>query len=255
MKEGWLAATLAEKIPERILKQDPGLIRRVLAKDVEGLKVDGSFSARHGWLEVQAKGEDAEAFVNLLKEKFDEAPVQSSRVERWDVFKGFVTGSGTVGFGVYVDLGIFDPVRKDALYPLHRMRAQLEDGVGKPCREILGEHSLVDFFPLRVVVSEIDGGKLGVELADGARDTLLSWKRLPFDRVIAVGAEKQQVENAVKSEDLQYDVIRIESLSLLVQCLVCKVDTDAPGIIAKIGGRLRGAGLSSYRTPTRWARL
>ena len=255
MKEGWLTATLAEKIPERVLKQGQGPIRKVLAKEAEGLNVNWDSSTRHGWLEVQAKGEDAEAFVNLLKGKFGEALIQSSGAERWDVLKGFVTGAGRVGFGVYVDLGVFEPVRKDALYPLHRMRAQLADGAGKPCREILDENALVDYFPLRVVVSEIDGEKLGVELADETRDMLLSWRRLPFDRVIAVGVEKQQVENAVKSEGLQYDVIKIEGLSLLVQCLVCKVGTDAPGIIAKIGGRLRGAGLASYRTSRRLEKL
>jgi len=172
-------------------------------------------------------------------------------VERWNVLKGFVTGSGRVGFGVYVDLGVTEPVRKDALYPLHRMRAQLADGAAKPCREVLDENALVDYFPLLVVMTEIDGEKLTVELADRTRDLLLSWKRLPFDRVLAVGAGRQQVENAVKSAGLQYDVIKVESLSLFVQCLICKIGTDAPGIISKIGGRLRGAGLASYRTHAR----
>lgn len=251
MEEGWLTATLAEKIPERVLKHSSELVSSFLEREARGLQVEWQFFSSHGWFGVRAKGDDAEAFVNILKERLGEAPVQSARVERWDVLKGFVTGSGRVGFGVYIDLGVIEPVRKDALYPLHRMRAQLADGAAKPCRDILDENALVDYFPLLVVMTEIDGEKLTVELADRARDLLLSWKRLPFDRVLAVGVGRQQVENAVKSAGLQYDVIKIESLSLFVQCLICKIGTDAPGIISKIGGRLRGAGLASYRTPIR----
>ena len=51
--------------------------------------------------------------------------------------------------------------------------------------------------------------------------------------------------------DLGLDVIKIEKLSLLVQCLVCMFDTDAPGVIAKIGNRLRGVGLTAFRTPAK----
>jgi len=101
------------------------------------------------------------------------------------------------------------------------------------------------------VITEVDGEKLSVELADETREQILSWRRLPFDRVLAVGVAKHQAEAAVKSAGLQYDVIRVETLSPLVQCLLCKIGTEAPGIIAKIGGRLRGVGLASFRTPVR----
>lgn len=249
--EGWHTATLAEKIPERVLRQNPDIVGRLLEGEARGLRAEWQFSSNNGWIEVRAKGEDAEALVNLLRERYGQAPVEGSRVERWDVLKGFVTGSGRVGFGVYVDLGVMQPARKDALYPLHRMRAQLADGVGKACREILDENALVDYFPLKVVVTEVDGEKLGVELADETRELLLSWRRFPFDRVLAVGVARQQAEDAVKLAGLQYDVIRVETLSPLVQCLLCKIGTEAPGVIAKIGGRLRGAGLASFRTPIR----
>lgn len=251
MREGWQTATLAEKIPEAVLRQDAGLIRRALDGDARGLHVDWQFSLRQGWLEVRVKGEDAEAFLNLLGEKFGRAPVESSQVQKWDVLKGFITASGRVGFGVYADLGLFEPARKDALYPLHRMRAQLADGVAKPCRDILVENALVDYFPLKVQVTEIDGDKLSVELADQTREMFLSWRKLPFDRVLAIGVGMEHVERVVRSAGLQYDVIKVEPLSLAVQSLLCKMGTDAPGIISKIGGRLRGVGLASFRAPVR----
>ncbi len=148
-------------------------------------------------------------------------------------------------------MGILEPTKKDALYPLHRMRAQLADGVGKSSREIIYENGLADYFPVDVIVTELDGDKITVELADRTRDQLHQWKRLVFDRVITVGVDRDYAEKIVKTANLGLDVIKIETLSLLVHCLVCKFDTDAPGVIAKIGNRLRGVGLTAFRTPAK----
>jgi hypothetical protein len=251
LSEGWQTATLAEKIPEPVLSRGTKPVWNVLSKHAEGLRVDWEIAAPQQWLQVRARGEDAEAFLNLLRERFGEAPVLRSRVERWDVRKGFITGSGRVGFGVYVDIGILEPTRKDVLYPLHRMRAQLSDGAPKSSREILQEQGLADYFPVEVIVTELQGENVTVELADRTRDQLLWWNRLLFDRVIAVGIDRDYAERIVQSANLGLDVIEIETLSLLVQCLVCKLDTDAPGVIAKVGNRLRGIGLTAFRTPAK----
>ncbi len=251
MVEEWQVATLAEKIPPQALKQGSHLVRNTLVKQANGLNVVSEFSLEGYWLQIRAKGEDAEAFLNLLKQEFGEAPVSRSNLEKWDVVKGFVTGAGRIGYGVYVDIGIRDPAPKDALYPLHRMRAQLADGEAKSSREILDANALVDYLPLRMIVTELDGENISVELNDEERGKLVSWRKYPFDRVIVVGANKVLVENAVRASGLQSDIVKVESLSLFVQSLLCKIGTDAPGVIAKIGSRLRGLGLKSYRTPTK----
>jgi len=153
LAEGWQTATLAEKIPETVLNRGPKPVWNVLSKEASGLRVDWQIATQQQWLQVRVRGEDAETFLNLLREKFGEAPVLRSNVERWDIRKGFVTGSGRVGFGVYIDIGILEPARKDALYPLHRMRAQLSDGASKSSREILQENALADYFPVDVIVT------------------------------------------------------------------------------------------------------
>ena len=251
MAEGWQTATLAEKIPEPVLKRGFKPVWSVLSREANGLRVDWEIAAPQQWLQVRARGEDAETFLNLLKEKFGEAPVLRSKVERWDVCRGFITGSGRVGFGVYVDIGILEPMRKDALYPLHRMRAQLSDGAAQSSRDILQEAGLSDYFPVNVIVTELQRENATVELADSTRDQLLLWRKLLFDRVIAAGIDRDYAEKIVQWANLGLDVIKIETLSLLVQCLVCKLDTDAPGVIAKIGSRLRGVGLTAFRTPAK----
>lgn len=251
MAEGWQTATLAEKIPEPVLNRGLKPVWSILSREAEGLRVDWEITAPQQWLQIRARGDDAETFLNLLREKFGEAPVLRSKVERWDVLKGFITGSGRVGFGVYIDVGVLEPTRKDALYPLHRMRAQLSDGASKSSREILQENGLADYFPVDVIVTEVQGENVTVELADSTRDQFLLWRKLLFDRVIAAGIDRDYAKKIVQSANLGLDVIKIEALSLLVQCLVCKLDTDAPGVIARIGNRLRGVGLTAFRTPAK----
>jgi len=249
--EEWHVATLAEKIPPQALRLGSQTLRRNLAARAKGLNVVSEFNLSGNWLQIRAKGEDAEAFLNLLKREHGEAPVSRKNLERWDVVKGFVAGAGRIGYGVYFDIGIQDPRPKDALYPLHRMRAQLADGAAKPAREILEENAIVDYVPLMLSVTELEGENVSVEIEDKTRDRIVSWRKYPFDRVIVVGADKTQAENAVRSSGLQADIIEVDSLSLFVQSLVCKIGTDAPGVIAKIGNRVKGVSLKSYITPAK----
>ncbi len=251
MVEAWQVATLAEKIPPQSLRLSPHFVRNTLLNQAKGLDVESEFSVEGYWLQIRAKGEDADAFLNLVKQEYGEAPVSRSNLEKWDSVNGFVTGAGRIGYGVYIDIGIREPAPKDALYPLHRMRAQLADGEAKSSREIIDANALVDYMPLKMIVTELEGENISVELNDEARDRLVSWRKYPFDRVIAVGADKTLAENAVRVSGLQSDIVKVESLSLFVQSLLCKIGTDAPGVITKIGNRLRGVGLSSYRTPAK----
>lgn len=251
MTEDWQTATLAEKIPPIASKFGSRTIGEILARKADGLNVESDYALQGQWLRVRAKGEDKEAFLNLLKEDLGEAPVSRRNLERWDVVNGFVAGAGRIGYGVYLDLGILEPSPKDALLPLHRMRAQLADGQALPAKEILDRNALVDYVPLKVVVTGFDGENISVEVEDNARERIVSWKKYPFDRVLVVGADKVQAENAVRSSGLQGDIIDVESLGLFVQCLVCKIGTEAPGVIPKIGNRLRGVVLKSYLTPAK----
>jgi hypothetical protein len=248
--EEWRVATLAEKIPPQALKLDPQAIGRIIARRAKGLKVEWEYSLTGQWLQIRAKGDDSDAFINLLKQEQGEAPVSRSIPEKWDIFRGFIAGAGRIGYGVYVDIGIQDPSPKDALYPLHRMRAQLADGEAKSAREILDMNALVDYVPLTMSVIEVEDEKISAEMEDKTRDRIVSWRKYPFDRVVVVGADRMRAESVVRASGLQNDIVEVESLSLFVQSLVCKIGTDAPGVIAKIGNRLRGVNLKSFLTPT-----
>jgi len=76
---------------------------------------------------------------------------------------------------------------------------------------------------------------------------LQAWRKFPFDRLVAVGLSIDQARKVLLQMRLTSDIIEICPLSLFVQSFVLKVGTDAPGIIAKVGSRLPGVRLASYR--------
>lgn len=181
-----------------------------------------------------------------------EAPIEISKIEKWDNLRGYITGAGQVGFGVYVDVGVLQPRPKDALYPLHRLRAQLSDGMQESVKQVLAANALIDYFPVKIVATETEPDKITVELADETQQMLLSWRKYPLDRLVAVGISMDQARSLVRQMRLSSDIIDICPLSLFVQSFVLKVGTEAPGIIAKVGSRLRGVRLASYRA---WNKL
>ncbi|HZD13257.1 MAG TPA: DUF2110 family protein [Candidatus Binatus sp.] len=244
----WQSISLAEKIPENILRHNPSLVDQYIRRMSQGLKLEWKSSiSNNGWLSIHVRGEDAEAFQSLLLKKFGEASIDLSKIEKWDLARGFITGLGRVGYGVYVDIGIQQPRPKDALYPLHRMRAQLSDGALESVKQISTMNALVDYFPVKVLVTEVDGDRVSVELADETHEQLMNLRKYPFDRLIAVGLTKTQAENTVREMNVSSDVVEVRELSLFVQELVFKIGTEAPGMIAKMGNRLRGVNLAAYR--------
>ncbi|TMI47508.1 hypothetical protein E6H20_10760 [Candidatus Bathyarchaeota archaeon] len=64
MVEEWQIATLAEKIPPQILKQGSQFIARALTEKANGLELESDFGQQGQWLQVRARGEDADAFLN-----------------------------------------------------------------------------------------------------------------------------------------------------------------------------------------------
>ncbi len=103
-----------------------------------------------GWISIDYNGEDSEVFTEILKNHYGLAPVQFSKLELGDTYRGFIVNSGEVGYGLYLDLGILSPQRVDGLYPLYRMRAQLADGWVQSLRQIARRFCLHDGLPLKV---------------------------------------------------------------------------------------------------------
>jgi len=237
-------------------KLEPGLIREGLhelqteLKELSGnlrVEIGRLETANGGWIQIEFNGEDTEVFSETLKRKYGYAPVEFSRLKSGDIYRGYVVNSGKVGFGLYLDLGILSPSRIDGLYPLYRIRAQLADGSAEPLRQIVRRFGLYDCLPLDVRIEELEGaGKMILALTDRQESYFKDLERYPFDRVVVVGSLPGTVDAAIRESGLEGDIARVDRLSFTVNVLTCKLGTEAPGVISKLGRHLSSAKLHPF---------
>jgi len=83
----------------------------------------------------------------------------------------------------------------------------------------------------------VDPGRRQIEawIADDQIARFEQWRRERFHRIIAIGGSQEELREAVRLSRTERDVIEIEGLSFTASSLVCKLGTEAPGIIAIIG--------------------
>jgi hypothetical protein len=184
----------------------------LLDNDIGELDVDHEVDLREdGFPVVSLSGPDAPAARNVLRERWGEAtPPDSGEVAvgtlaAWDEQALVLEAGGTVRVP----------------------REQLGLGPGDP-DEIRTRYGLVQHMPLRFV-----GGD-PPRLADAERDRLYDWTR-GEGRVNVNSATRGEVRATVNRAGHARDIVTVERLGLLEQSIVCKPDTDPPGLLASIG--------------------
>ena len=65
-----------------------------------------------------------------------------------------------------------------------------------------------------------------------------------------MGVTREEIEYAIKMLRLSRDIYAIESLGLLEHAVICKLGTEAKGLIPKLGPKLQNAVLTPF-IPTR----
>ncbi|KUH31360.1 hypothetical protein APY94_12535 [Thermococcus celericrescens] len=204
------------------------------------LEVEWKLSAvKKNWVKVSLTGEDEEISANLVRDEFGEVPYRLSAVKEGETYRGRFIDLGKVGYGAYVDVGIFSPRPKDALLPLY----YLKETFGEiPVREMIGRFGWVDNLPVEVTVRDVEFGAREVELAfsDSQLRRMKSWLSDGHDKLFITGTVSENVEKALIQTGHGRDVRRVEELGLMETLLILKKGTQAPGIIKEIGPHLKG---------------
>ena len=209
------------------------------------LRVVGETS--RGWVQIEVSGEDETAALRFLEREMGLAPVSLDNLKRFFVVQGRVVFSGKSKKELYVDTGVFSPENCDAVLPLQRLQAQLADGKKFPLRRLVALFCLYDNLPLKVkIVRDVNVQKNWVEaeLSEAQLSQINKWILSNFDRLVVLGAFFPHVERAVRKHFR--DVIKIESLGMLEQLILCKLGTDAVGLIPKLGRFLPDAVLVPF---------
>lgn len=222
-------------------------LHRKLQSLLGDLEVEWKLSATmKNWVKVSLRGEDEDISANIIREEFGEVPYSLKNVEVGRAYRGRFVDLGKVGYGAYVDIGIFRPKPKDALLPLYYLKRTFGDN---PVRQMIREFGWVDNLPVEVEVTNVEFGAREVELAfsEGQLKTIKNWLSDGHDKLFIAGTISERVEEALIKTGHGRDVKRMEELGLMETLLVLKKGTQAPGIIKELGPHLKGAVFGAIR--------
>jgi len=229
----------------------PETFEKLYSGLVSGLKVQLGFAGTtdRGWIQLEVSGEDETAALSLLDREIGLAPVSLDKLKKFSVMRGKIIFSTESETELYVDLGVFSPKVSDAVLSGKRLCAQLADGKEVSLQELVELFCLYDNLPIEVKIAEdVEEANKNVEavLSEAQFSLFSRWVRCRFDRLIILGSLFSDAERAVKLSRHSRDIIKIESLGVLEQVVLCKLGTDAVGLIPKLGRYLKSAVLVPF---------
>ena len=229
----------------------PEIFETIFSSLCEGFKVKLRVvdTTSRGWIRLEVSGEDETIALRFLDQKFGLAPVSVDTLRKFSVVRGRVLSFAEGKSELQVDIGVFSPKTCDAVIPVQRLQVQLANGKALTFRQFTELFCLYEKLPLSVkIVSDINAQKERVEaeLSEAQLSQTTHWIRSCLDRLIVLGAPFSEVEDALGRSKHSRDVVRVEQLGLLEHALVCKLGTDAVGLIPKLGPLLPNARLSPF---------
>lgn len=237
--------------------QRPGLIGKPeFTTDLEKTlaNIAGSLSAsitldgfsEMGWTRVDMQGDDSEVLSELISRQLGRAQIYLSGIELHEVYRGVVIGERKGNLGV--DLGIEQPRPINLIVKEDTLRAQLTDGKTLPLKEIMDHYCLIadSSVSVRVTRLDLDTGTIEGWLSDAQIELFSDWITTGLDRIQVFHCLPEKVATAIRKANLERDVIATEPMSLTAHSVVCKIGTDAAGLIPKLGSILRQSKLRPF---------
>ncbi len=224
----------------------PQRLETALSFLCKGLKVKIQVKGKttRDWIQIDVAGEDEPVVLKLLDREIGLAPASADAVGRFSVLRGKAIGVDKSTTELRVDVGVFEPRIYDAVIPLQRLQTQLADGRNLPLQHMVKLFCLNNFMPLHIkIVADLnsEGGFWQAELSETQLSQFSDWLKSNLDRLIVLGASLREVEVAVERSRHFRDVLRIETLGLYENAVLCKLGTDAVGLMPKLGPILRHA--------------
>ncbi|MEM0016933.1 MAG: DUF2110 family protein [Candidatus Korarchaeum sp.] len=215
------------------------IMQKLSGMEIESVDLD----VENGWVKVKVSGSDEGIAENLICRVYGRLK-RAADLRPMEVFKGFITDLGGVGYGVYFKAFLDE---KDGLYPLYEMRRQLVDGRKLSVRTIAKLYGLVDDLSLEIRLMKYDENGIYVSISHRQVRTLKNFIRKGRDILFIVRATPRQVRRALLKTGHSRDVSLVRN-SFLSFTLVCKPDTQARGLIPRLGPYLPGARLSAIHS-------
>jgi hypothetical protein len=194
-------------------------LRSLVTNTIGDLDVDWDVGVRHDdFPTVSVDGEDKIVARNALREEWGEITDEFTDGER---YVGTLQSWDDDGFVL------------DAGREIRIPTSELGLGQGRPA-QLVERFGLVQHLPMKFVYGSGDDPS---KLASEERDRLYEWPR-GAGRVNVNNATRGEVRATVNRAGHAGDIVTVERLGLLEQSVICKEETDPPGLLAAIGPHL-----------------
>lgn len=228
------------------------LVGNQLKSTLKGLKVkiENVEATPRGWIQVNFSGEDEKAALSYLEEEIGLCPLHIENLKKFSTTKGYITGLAGSKNELCLDVGIVSPKNMNAIIPLHQLQAQLADGRKIALKKFAELFSFCETLPLTVKITSINENHIEAAMAETQLKLYKKWTKSLLDRIIILGASKQEINMALKNSKCKNEIVEIEQLGLFEHAIACKLGTDAVGLIPKIGRNLSNTTLSVFKPKT-----
>lgn len=198
------------------------------------------------WPRIDLEGADSEILAEMIARNLGRAQIGVANIEVGGSYQGMVVREANGG--LEVDIGIETPKLGNVKIGLPALRAQLADGKALPGHEIVQDYCLLPGSRTSVRITRLDQESGFVEgwLADSETDRLSLWVKTHLDRIHVSDCYRQEVESAIRKSHVGRDVVSLEPLTLTVHSILCKLGTDAVGLIPKLGAFLRNREMNPF---------
>jgi hypothetical protein len=237
-----ITLTLLTKINSRKqMKQ----LDQILKAEFEGLKVEAKVLGTVGdrWAQLALIGEDENIAASYILKEIGVCPTDIEKIGEIPVLKGFITDFEHGAEALPVDVGIFKPKVIRATLSLDHLQTSLLKGNKVGLEKLVKLFGLCPDLPINIKIGRFDEKRalIDAELAEGQKHIYGNWLESLLDRLIVLGLPLSEIKKTLKQAKLERDVIDVESLGIFEHVLICKLGTDAAGLVPRIGRKLREA--------------
>lgn len=237
---------LARAYDDSQLKQ----VDRNLKSMFEGLRAEIRISgiSSRGWIEASISGEDENVVLNYLTANIGLCPTILDNLRKYQTIRGRLANADQRENELQVDIGVFTPETVEASISLERLQVQLGDGNRIPLRKFGELFGFCKNLPMIIRILDVDNqkGHVEAELAWEQQRQYNDWTRSLLDRLLVLGASQKEIDLVLENTGFSRYVIGTEPLGVFEYAIVCKLGTDAAGLIPRIGRKLGKATFSVF---------
>ncbi len=201
------------------------------------------------WIQIKVSGEDEYVALKLLDREFGLAPVTADKAAKFFAVNGKVIDADKATDELRVDIGVFQPRVFDATISIQRLRAQVGDGKNLSLKRLIELFCLYNYMPLHIKLSadlNTEKGFWEAEMSEKQLSRFSDSRRSNLDRLLVLGASIREVEEAINRARHFRDVVKIDTFGPFEHAILCKLGTDAAGLMPKLGPYLRSAFLAPF---------